>query len=302
MFGRRKDSAADISAGRRPYTRPTVAPVTFSYHANRSTGLSQTQERSVASADRRKHRIQWVQVPSIVSVGVIIVAAVYSTTLGNRARISVIDENRGTLLRSTATYQDATNVLLRSSVWNKSKLTIDTIKIGTKLQEQFPELTEASLTIPLVGRQPTLQLIAEPPVVLVNVDGTDYYVSSSGRAIMRVQDAAERPSVPRLVDQVGLSAKVGEQLLPRDTISFTKEILRQLNAKQIAIDQLMLPAIPNELHVKVVGEPYFIKFSTLGDARLQAGTYLAVVHHLHEGSVTPKEYIDVRVEERAFYK
>lgn len=302
MFGRRKDSAGDAARmGRRPVLRDSVAPATFSYHANRSASLALSQERNTAAAGRRRH-FEWSQVPTIISTVMIIVAVAYSTTLGSHARVSVIDQNSATLLRPTTTYENAANSLLGSSIWNGSKLTIDTIKIGSQLQDQFPELTEASMTIPLLGRQPTLQLIAEQPVLLVNVDGIDYYVSSSGRAIMRVQDATERPSVPRLVDQVGLSAKVGEQLLPRDTVTFTKEILRQMAAKQISVDQLILPAIPNELHVRVAGEPYYIKFATLGDARVQAGTYLAVASQLRDTRTTPKEYIDVRVDERAFYK
>lgn len=300
MFRRRKD-LADPATGRRPYARPNLAPATFSYHANRSTGIVQSQERNIAVASRGK-RIHWSQMPTIMATAAILVAVVYSTTLGSRARVSIIDQNSATLLRPTATYESATNALLKSSFWNGSKLTVDTVKIGGKLQEQFPELTEVSMTIPLLGRQPTLQLVAELPVLLVNVDGIDYYVSSSGRAVMRVQDAAERPSVPRLVDQVGLSAKVGEQLLPRDTIGFTKEIMRQMSAKQVTVDELILPAIPNELHVKVSGQQYYIKFATLGDARLQAGTYLAVANHLRDSNTTPREYVDVRVEERAFYK
>lgn len=298
MFGRKRSD--DAAPGRRPHARPDIAPAMFSYHANRSASVT-ASERNAAAVGRR-HRFNWSLVPSYIAGIAILVAVAYSTTLGSTARVSIIDDSRATLLRPTVAYESAARSLLQSSFWNSSKLTIDTVGLGKQLQQQFPELTEASITIPLLGRQPTLQLMAEQPVLLVNVDGTDYYVSSAGRAIMRVADATERPAVPRLVDQVGLTAKVGEQLLPRDTVLFTKEVLRQLAAKQVTVDQLILPPIPNELQVRPSGADYYIKFSTLGDARLQAGTYLATVHYLNEKRTNPTEYVDVRVEERAFYK
>jgi len=54
--------------------------------------------------------------------------------------------------------------------------------------------------------------------------------------------------------------------------------------------------------VKVKGVPYNVKFNLMGDARAEAGTYLAVKQRLEAGHVTPGSYIDVRVDERAYYK
>jgi hypothetical protein len=54
------------------------------------------------------------------------------------------------------------------------------------------------------------------------------------------------------------------------------------------------------MHINGAG--YFVKFNLHGDAREEAGSYLAVKDYLASNQKTPGEYVDVRVENRAYYK
>jgi hypothetical protein len=66
---------------------------------------------------------------------------------------------------------------------------------------------------------------------------------------------------------------------------------------------MTLPPATSELDVRVAGQPYFIKFNLQsGDARQQAGTFLATQSHLQSQNIVPSTYIDVRVDGRSYYK
>ena len=65
---------------------------------------------------------------------------------------------------------------------------------------------------------------------------------------------------------------------------------------------MTLPPAASELDVKIAGKPYFVKFNLQADdARRQAGTFLATQAQLQRKGITPAQYIDVRVEGRAYY-
>jgi hypothetical protein len=85
-------------------------------------------------------------------------------------------------------------------------------------------------------------------------------------------------------------------------VAFIQEVAGQLKAKNMAIDSLTLPALADELDVRVKGLPYFIKFNIQANPRQSAGAFLAAKQHLDSQHVTPSQYVDVRVEEKAYYK
>lgn len=111
-----------------------------------------------------------------------------------------------------------------------------------------------------------------------------------------------RSGVPLIQDKSGIEIKLGQQVLPSTTVQFVKQTYDQLAATQLKASGFVLPVSINELDIYIEGLPYFIKTDTSGDARLQIGSFLATKNHLEKQGIAPKEYIDVRVEEKVFYK
>ena len=99
-------------------------------------------------------------------------------------------------------------------------------------------------------------------------------------------------------DESGLEVHAGDQAVTSETVNFIDNVRRQLSDKKLAIDRLVLPAIANEVDIYIKGLPYRVKADVSGDARLQIGAFLAT----KESGVNPGEYMDVRVEEKVFYK
>jgi hypothetical protein len=217
-----------------------------------------------------------------------------------------LDGSSQSLLRGQAAYQSAAERLLAGSIWNRNKLTVDTGGLSRQLQHQFPELSSVSVTLPLLSHQPIIYVqTAQPALILVGDSGT-YVLDTDGKALLSVSgnQAAEASfGLPIVVDQSGLQLALDRQVLPSGDVSFIQTVVAQLAARHLTVTSMTLPPAASELDVHVSGLAYYAKFNLQsGDARQQAGTYLATQSHLQSEHITPAQYIDVRVDGRAYYK
>ncbi|HEY5806017.1 MAG TPA: hypothetical protein VIS56_01355 [Candidatus Saccharimonadales bacterium] len=243
-----------------------------------------------------------------MALAVLAVAFVISNLILGRepAIIALADTgNRRVFLRSENTYREAASTILAGSFANTNKLTIDTKNIAAAMQKQFPELEHVSVTLPVIGRRPALYIQPARPVLLLkSADGGVFVVDAAGRALINASQASAvgKLGLPIAEDQSGLPIKLGQIALPSDNIAFITEVVGQLRAKKITISGLVLPKATNELDVRIEGAPYTVKFNLRGDARAEAGAYLAVKQHFEREHKTPGSYVDVRVDNKVYYR
>lgn len=316
MFFKRKNKpSSTIPAGR--YRQPARSQpqrnaAVFSYHAQRTTRPTGTVRGehpvvTAASKERRLWRIKWFKrSPLMVAFVVLLVFVGLNVPVSDSPKLlAVNDGNGGIFLRTSATYGEMTSKLLNASFWNSNKLTIDTHKLEAELEAQFPELADVRVSIPFIGTQPTVHLQPTSPSLILSTGATDVFVvDETGRALIlasKVRGIAKL-GLPVVQDGSGLPITLGEAVLPSSSVTYITEVAGQLKAKQVAIDSLLLPEGTSELHLKISGAGYIVKFNLMGDARAEVGTFLAVKQKLDGEHKTPREYIDVRVDERAYYR
>lgn len=287
------------SAGRKPIEQQRNAAV-FSYYAGRSASDAAKGRAEVPAA----RSIKWQLLPSYIALLAIIFSLMYAAGLDTNPRVRKPSGAASVLLRSEETYQAATRELLRSSILNRSKLSVDTKKVERQLLERFPELQSASITVPLTSRRPILALEAVKPKLIMQSQGVAYVLDARGKAVMPLE---ENKSVGELglwafQDESGLEVKIGQSAIAVQETEFISEVGHQLKKAGLVIESITLPATPNELLVRLKGEPYFVTFNMQGDSRLQSGALLAVKGRLERERIRPAEYIDVRIEDKVFYK
>lgn len=276
----------------------------FSYYQNRD---DTDRNKRGAKTLERKRSVNLHHLPSILAVIVIVVCLMYAMTLTDNPKVIIVnqqDEAVQSFLRPQEVYQEAGSSVLKNSLLNKTKITLNTDSVAQKLQEQFPEATDIAVAIPLVGRRPVIYMRVAEPVILLNTPSGSYVVDEKGRAIVSIADApnAQNLTLLSVNDQTGLDIQTGQQALPKNDISFISEVKKQLESANLKVADVTLPPLANELHVRIDGVPYYVKFNLVGYSREQVGTYLAVKQRLEQDKTTPAEYIDVRVSERAYYK
>lgn len=300
MLGRRKPT----TTGRRPTLNDRNNAPVFSYRANRSTNDTNIGRGQETPAAKKSRSVPWhSQMAVWVSLAVIGLAVLYATLLTPNAKIVIKDSPTAREeLRSTAVYQQAADSIL-SGVSNRSKLTLNPEDVASKLQSQFPELRQVNVTIPLLGKRPVITLEPVQPALVISGNGGNFVIDTDGKAIARTTDLPEASKSLRTVtDQSGLEIKAGQRILPQESVAFITTYAQHLQAKNVKITALILPPAPDELDVRVDGQPYVIKTNLLGDSRVQAGMYLAVRDKFKADNTTPSEVVDTRVEERVYYK
>lgn len=283
----------------------------FSYHAARSASLEGRERTSVAEQEPQRKRlprfgIQRLRRTHIMSVLAIFILFMLSVGLSSTPKIVILGDASNTFaLQDTIVYKKAAHRLFGASIANNNKLTINTESVATQLKQQFPEVHAVSISLPFFGRQPTVYIQPATPQVVLATPNGQFILDSNGRALALATSATVMPEdrpVPIVTDQSGLTFKKGDVALSSKSVSFITEIAGQLEAKQIKTETWTLPSAASELDVKVSGQPYTIKFNLQGEAREQAGTFLAARDQLIRQGETPSSYVDVRVAGRAYYK
>lgn len=273
----------------------------FSYYSNVEQASDAVRQRQQVGKQR-----QWLirlrLLPSILAIGVILGSVVYSTTLSSSSKVIMISDTSP--YRSQQEYQLFMEELLARSILAKSKLTINTGHLEADFIKEFPEVHVAKLSLPVIGRRTTLTLQVRKPIILMTTKTGALIVDSDGKAVMEPGglNSSSLDSLLKLQDESGLDLKTGDQALSLKTINFIKSFNEQMAASDMSIVQLTLPPRSNEVDVKLKDTNYFIKCNLEGDAKLQAGAFLAVRAKLAGEGAQPQEYIDVRVDEKVFYR
>lgn len=299
MFGRKKKNTDQKprSASSRP------SRTVFSYYQNRVIPNDESVESQRAREQKQERKAS--RLPTLIALIVIVGCVGYILSVDRNPKIIVVNEQdqaTSSLLRPTQTYQSAAQKILKDSPLNYSKLTMSTAGVAKALQAQFPEITEATVSLPLINRRPVMYLQITSPVFLLNKGNDIYALDEQGRVIMKGDATLPASGLPHIVDQTSQEANISKPYLPVSQIKFLQQVQAQLEAKGIHDASFMLPALANEVYVKLKDKPYYVKLTFSSDARQQIGSFLAVKQKLEADKITPAEYIDARVEDRAYYK
>jgi|SRR5688572_12129156 len=286
----------------------------FSYHASRSAsesnvGRGQKRSEDSQSAVAKRSRRGWGK--RLIRTGVVLgITALFVGNLllatSNPEVVIIGDTGKSrAYLRDVSVYEEAAKRALSESVFSTNKVTIDVKGVENSLQQSFPELADVSISLPLIGRRPVVNLQPSTSrLILTSTENKSFVLDDTGKAIASggLIDSLRKAGLPEVQDQSNVGISTGVIVLPSTGVTFVTEVARQLKAKGIVISSMTLPPDNGELHVRLKDLPYIIKFNMRGDARVEVGSYLALKHHLDGQKKVPSEYIDVRIENRAYFK
>ena len=303
MFKRKSST----SKGRRATeAQPSKNKAVFSYYQNRDVEFDASRNRAKPPLlVRIRRRLR--HLPTLVASLVILISLLWMLSLTPQPKITVVNEDNvasSAVLRPTSEYQQAAQKLLQQSLLTRNKLTLDTGDIEASLKEQFSEITNVAVVLPLVSRKPVIYIQVAEPILLLENGSKQFVIDEKGRAVIgadQAGDLSELNLIP-VKDSAPLSISSGDQVLTSNETEFIKTVRDQLEAKGEKVVRMELPANAGDIYVFIEGKPFYIRFTTTGDALQQIGTYFSLEKELAGKSITPGEYIDVRVDERAYYK
>ncbi|HSW80275.1 MAG TPA: hypothetical protein VLG47_05855 [Candidatus Saccharimonadales bacterium] len=313
---KRKQKDDEQPAGRRPYRvggSDTVRPkTTFSYYTKRSddtANVGRDVDNSYNNVPKSDSLFRKVVRRSLIIVGALAVLGLvaYSLLLKPDPKIVALTTTSNQIfLEDMDTYQQAANKLF-DQTGNRNKLTINTKQITESLLNQFPELADVSVTLPFTGHEATVYIQPSDPMLEFRQSAGDSLILDSyGKALVSADlhtDELAKMHLPSVQSQNDTIYSVGQTVLPSTTVAFIQTVQQQLSANHMKITSMILPKATSELDVYVAGQPFYGKFNTEQDsAQQQAGTYVATYRHLLNTGKLPHQYIDVRIDGRAYYK
>lgn len=290
---------------RRPTAKTPGRP--YAYYSNTRLRADDQGDRArVSSLKARipKARTWWRHTPSILALAAILISLGFVLGVNTNPRVVQLSQNQGVFLQSNSTYQEAANQIINKSLLNHNKVTLNVSSVSRQMKDQFPELADVAVTVPLINRRPIIYLTASQPALILQSDNDSTLIDNRGIAILPAFQVKNQSQLklPTVKDQSNISVDLGKPVLTTVSTKFITDVIKQFKAQNIKVEQLTLPAIPNELNLRLDGHKYFIKMDTTGNSREQVGAYLAVKNKLKALKTTPSQYVDVRVSGRVFYK
>lgn len=278
---------------------PSQRSTAYSYYRS-DNGLStskesrQTPQNNVSTIRRIVTRLA-----GIVGILFIIVIAVYFTTLTSNSNISFRSETES--VRSKDQYQQAITEFIDSSILNKSKLTLDVSGLSSHLTSQFAEIKNIDISIPVLSRNIDVKFDLYKPVFLVESEGKTVVASQNG--VVLSDSYIEASNLILINDTSGINPEDGKPVFPAQTGTFLATVVEQLREKNIGVSSVELSSNPFDVLLALEDYKYKIKSNVLENPLEQSGAVIAFINERESrGLGQPKEYVDVRVPERIFFK
>lgn len=290
------------------------SPGVFSYYShntNKSSNKGEGRNLHQTKTDKTVLLKGRLHQKGVFAVVLLIIALVFILRQGiiiPKPQIIIVDSlphESKLLLKDSDVYEAAVEGMIKSRLQNRFKPTVDTFFLSENLKNEYPELKDVDTHISIFSRKVRVKLIPATPVIILVTKNSSYIVNNEGKVVADATQLLRDGHLGELSlvrDDIGLTANVGARVLTKDDVEFIDQLVFQLNAAGLKIETLSLPQIVSELHLKIEGYPYFVKLNTVGNARVQVGTLLAIQERLSKQGRVPSEYIDVRVDEKVYYK
>lgn len=276
----------------------------FSYYTNsrlQNNKTERTNQQTLLRGDT-KH---WLHhIPIILAIITIAICAGFILSINGDPKIIQTHKDQNIYLHNISTYEQAAQKIITSKWLNNNKVTINNTEIAKQLKLQFPELSEVSVTLPLINRRPVIYISSSLPVLLLMGENGSMVVDARGVAILPATKVHNLSHYKLLAvkDQAGLVPVTGQTILPSTAVKFISVVNSQLKSSGHTIELFTIPAKGNELDIKLSGLPFILKMDMSGSSKEQVGAFLAAKNKVTRLKTIPKQYIDVRVVGRVYYK
>lgn len=169
------------------------------------------------------------------------------------------------------------------------------------IQAAHPEIESVTVVNGWLGGTGGITLEFREPVIVWKVSDSKFYVDEDGTSFTKLYGSEP---VLKVQDTSGFTPDAAAQGSIASTrfIGYLGQLLGALNALKIgSVERVIIPAPTRQLDIRLKGREYPIKTHTDRDPYAQAEDIKNALRFLDSRRITP-EYLDVRVEGKAFYK
>lgn len=186
---------------------------------------------------------------------------------------------------------------LNSRPWGDNLLSMDPNRLTDDLQKKEYRIKTVhtvrhfpgTLEVQISERQPSLNWQTGGRSFVLDIDGS--LIGETGAA---------SANLPTVVDSTNLPAKVGDKVVPPHFVAFCNDVVAGMPKLGLRVVGLKVPDTTSEVYI-TTDKGYYVKFDTTREASGELSDLQSVLATLKKINKSPTQYIDLRVERKAYW-
>lgn len=144
-----------------------------------------------------------------------------------------------------------------------------------------------------------LQVSFRQPVVRWSAAGADYFVDATG--VTFEKNYFSDPGIA-VTDNSGVPPEAGQEVVNRRFLSFLGQSVALFHRSELQVTEVILPPdTVRQVEFRAEGLPYAIRMTVDREASVQVEQAIHTKRFIDQRGIAP-EYIDVRVDQRVYYR
>lgn len=274
-----------------PKNKPRQVRSGYEVYTAKSSNSRLTQ--GVPTAPRRAVSRRWPRLKTgrwvILAAVIVLIFWAFGSTLISRVNVT------GTTNLQAKDVEHLVRAQISRNPWYANYFTVGGLNLNRTLPEQEPRIKTVSVSKQFPSTINVKVVERQPGVVWVSA-GENWEIDIEGVVI----GAASNKPMATVLDTANIPVKPGDRVAPSRFVRFVQAIADTLPSQtNLKIENFKVPESTSEVYV-TTNKGYIIKFDTTRSAAEQLRDLAIVLRNL--GGKTPSQYIDLRVEGRAYYK
>lgn len=228
-----------------------------------------------------------------ILVAISLVFASYVVLFSPLFRVRAIAVQGNTKLTSSQV-SDQVMQILRGSFLGDNALFVNGVELEKAIKQRNYQIEQVRVERSLLGGLRVT--IREQQATLQWRSGSSVFVLS-GNGVAYAELGEVDGKLPAVEDSTNLPVKTGQKIVPSSFVGFVVKIKPQLEVAGIKAEAISVSETTTEVAVKT-NKGFIMKFDTTRSLESQLADYKAIAAR----KIVPKEYVDLRIAGRVFYK
>lgn len=265
-------------------------------HRSSNKQFQPDREKIVAS---KKRNLSIKKIFKIVIYCSVFLAIIYAVVASPLLKIKKV-EITGLQTLNKDDINSQVEKILASSYLNQNIIFVSAGQINSQLKADNYQIAKAEIVrIPFN----TLRIVVkeQKPSILWQSNGTLSIFTEDGRAYSGEPSEDLKSSLPTVVDTANLEVVAGEQVVSVGFLDFVNKLYKALPERNIKATKFEIKDTTTELFV-TTQDGYVIRLDSTRPVGEQMTDLVTVLDLLKQQGKKPLEYIDLRINGKAFYK
>lgn len=190
--------------------------------------------------------------------------------------------------------------------WRKIKVLLNPAGLSKELKSEFPELAQLQLSTTFTSRQLHVSAIYRQPVAFL-IDGQSRILGAvDHEGVVYADESLEADKLPRIEEATPLNPEASKPFIASRVLTFIRqiEIALSVAAETVRTERHHYRLVEQGREVHLVSQhPFIVKLSIDRSAQDQINELTELLHYFSEHHHrTPANYVDLRVDDTAYYR